>query len=63
MIPFRPIFRKHIKNKINKSLPVAEKIAKRCLSLPVHPALNKADITFIADSIRKFVDIRDEIYL
>ena len=61
--PIPPHLQQAYKNKINKSLPVAEKIAKRCLSLPVHPALNKADITFIADSIRKFVDIRDEIYL
>jgi dTDP-4-amino-4,6-dideoxygalactose transaminase len=36
------------------SLPVAEELSKKVLSLPVHPNLKKEDLKFIVESMREF---------
>jgi perosamine synthetase len=37
----------------NTFLPISEKIARQCLSLPVHPALTKNDLERILDGVRE----------
>jgi dTDP-4-amino-4,6-dideoxygalactose transaminase len=34
--------------------PIAEQIAKTCLSLPIYPGLQKQEIDYIADRINMF---------
>lgn len=38
----------------NDSLPVAEEISKKVLSIPVHPKLTKEDLQFIVENIKAF---------
>jgi perosamine synthetase len=49
----QPAFHKYSKN---IKLPVAEKNARYCLSLPVHPALADSDIEKILDCIRQHIN-------
>ncbi|MGC4022131.1 MAG: DegT/DnrJ/EryC1/StrS family aminotransferase [Cyclobacteriaceae bacterium] len=36
------------------SLPIAEKISKEVLSLPIWPGLKKSEVNYVADAVRKF---------
>ena len=38
-----------------KSFPVTEKIAKRIISLPMYPELEKEQIEYICDTLREMV--------
>ena len=43
---------------LNISLPITEKVAKQCLSLPIYPLLTKKEIDFVSTSIEQyFIDI------
>lgn len=39
----------------NDTLPVSERISKRILSLPVHPALEKEDVASIIQGVEKVI--------
>jgi dTDP-4-amino-4,6-dideoxygalactose transaminase len=51
-----PIYKQPLYRKLgyNDKLPNVEKVSKRVLSLPVHPALTKNELKFVANSIEKF---------
>jgi dTDP-4-amino-4,6-dideoxygalactose transaminase len=38
------------------SLPVTERVASRCLSLPMFPELSQSAVGRVADAIREFFD-------
>ena len=38
--------------------PVAENVARRCVSLPVHPAVSSSDLDVIADAVRRALGAR-----
>jgi dTDP-4-amino-4,6-dideoxygalactose transaminase len=38
------------------SFPIAEKLSRECLSLPMFPGITEAQLGFVADSVRTFFD-------
>ncbi|ACV62021.1 Glutamine--scyllo-inositol transaminase [Desulfofarcimen acetoxidans DSM 771] len=53
-IPSQPCYRNLDCSK--GTWPVAEKLAASCISIPVHPGLNIADLKTVADTINSFTD-------
>lgn len=49
----QPVFEKYVKN---ERIPNAEKIAERCLSLPIQPYLGDNEMQIIIEAIKEIVD-------
>ena len=39
----------------NKSLPIAEKISKQIISLPIHPEMDSEQLEFIGKKIKNYI--------
>lgn len=49
----QPAFRGHLKK---GDLPVAEKVCREIVSLPLHPFLEENQVDFVAENVKKFYD-------
>jgi dTDP-4-amino-4,6-dideoxygalactose transaminase len=59
LVPFQPAY-EHLGYR-RGSLPVAEEVAARCLSLPMFPELTDEQLRYVADEIRQCLEVRQPV--